>query len=42
MGSSLKMLTWGREQLQTQADVLSTRVAETEGGNEELLEDKKS
>lgn len=41
MGSSLKLLTWGREQLQVQANVLGAQEAATEGGNEGLLEDKK-
>lgn len=43
MGSSLKMLSWGREQLQEQATVLSENAAQgtIESINKGLSEDKK-
>ncbi|RDB23150.1 hypothetical protein Hypma_009590 [Hypsizygus marmoreus] len=41
MGSGLKMLSWGREQLQTQASILSDNSA-AESGNERISGDKKN
>lgn len=37
MGSSLKMLSWGKEQLQSRADILSKNVSTGVPGDEDMV-----